>query len=132
MAPLRPLLASFLALLWVTAPLTPQLHLLLVQHSVCPEHGELTEEGSYGAEGAQQQDAHEHFVGAVLASTTVHDEGHDHSCAFLLAPSPNLGSEIALLVQPHAFNFPSLQLGDVSAPRAPPLSFAPKTSPPRS
>jgi hypothetical protein len=132
MVSFRPFLASILALFWLAAPLTAELHFLLVEHSVCPEHGELTEEGSHSLEGVQHQDAHEHVSGPVLASTSVLDDGHDHGCGFLLPPSPNVGGDIALLVRPSVLNFPSLHLNDAGAPRAPPLSFAPKTSPPLS
>ncbi len=128
----RPFLASLLALFWLAAPLTAELHFFVVEHSVCPEHGELTEGGSHKLEGVQHEDAHEQVSGPALASASVQDDGHDHGCGFLLPPSPNVGGEFALLVRPSVLNFPSLQLDDAGAPRAPPLSFAPKTSPPRS
>lgn len=128
----RPILASLLAVFWLTVPLTAELHFLLVEHSVCAEHGELAEEGSHRLEGVQHQDAHEHVGGPALAATSVQDDGHDHGCGFLLPPSPNVGGEFALLVRPSVLNFPALHLDDAGAPRAPPLSFAPKTSPPRS
>jgi len=129
---LRPFLAASLAVLWFTAPITSELHFLLVEHSVCLEHGALTEEEGAGASETGQHHDHEHGEGPVLASSAAHDEGHDHDCGFLLPPSPNLGSKVAILVQPSTQSFPSLRVSDASAPRAPPLSFAPKTSPPRS
>jgi len=129
---LRSFLAVSLAVLWFTAPITSELHFLLVEHSVCLEHGVLTEEESAEGGEVEQQHAHEHGEGPVLASSAPHDEGHDHDCGFLLPPSPNLGSSVAILVQPSTQSFPSLRVSDASAPRAPPLSFAPKTSPPRS
>ena len=35
--------ALLAACLWLLGPISPQLHFLLVQHSVCDEHGELVE-----------------------------------------------------------------------------------------
>ena len=134
MSSVRPLFASCLALLWLAGPLASELHFLVVEHSVCPEHGELTEQAGHKSEGfrVSEEDAHEHSAGPTLASASAHDDGHDHGCGFLLPTSPNVGSELALLVRPYALDFAPPLLREVDAPRAPPLSFAPKTSPPRS
>ena len=129
---LRPFLAVSLALVWFTAPITSELHFLLVEHSVCLEHGVLTEGQSAGAAETGQHDGHEHGEEPAFASSSPQEEGHDHDCGFLLPPSPNLGGNVTILVQSSIQIFPSLRVGDASAPRSVPLSFAPKNSPPHS
>jgi hypothetical protein len=132
MSSVRPILASLLVLVGIVSPVVSELHFLVVEHAVCLEHGELVEEDGRSVEelDAAERQTDNDFVGPVLASS--HEDDHEHGCDFLLPPTPNGSNELVVLVRPYDLDFAPPLLREVDAPRAVPLNFAPKTSPPRS
>jgi hypothetical protein len=126
-----PLLGVWLSLLLVGSQLAALGHLALVEHSVCPEHGELTH-----GHAARDDRASEVSSGqrAVSPGRTGEDLGHEH-CAFIARTRDALAlaSTAASLAPPEsgstalrALRAECHQLG-----RLAPLCVAPKQSPPR-
>lgn len=111
---------------WVSGSFASSVHTLLVQHVVCPDHGEIVE-----------LDPHEHTATnapessdrTAISSSGPH--GHpDHGCSDDLAD--RIGVPGIAWVAPYVHTsrrVVDVQRG-VDAPRGPPLAYAPKTSPP--
>ena len=118
----------FVACLWLLGPISPQLHFLLVQHSVCDEHGELVEETGPTEEHAD----HRHDdPGVAMSSGDAPSDTHDHGCSFLASElAPSQASTVQLSTLPTVDYLPPLPLQSRTT-QAPPLDFAPKTSPPK-
>jgi len=125
-------LSSFCAILaatwWLLVPVLSQLHFLLVQHSACDEHGELVE----GMGPAEEHAGHMHDgTGPALTTGDAPSDHHDHGCSFLASQvSPTQQSTGQLQAAPTVDYQPPPPLLSRTA-RAPPLDFAPKTSPPK-
>lgn len=105
---------------WVGGLTAQVLHEAAVAHVVCAEHGEITE-------------LHDGEREAAPAVTDAGDEDHDHDCD--LAGLPGFGpGEIAIgavVAPPLAVERPAPEPWTADAPaRGPPLTWAPKTSPP--
>lgn len=129
-------LAAVVALLVAASSLSQAAHFLLVQHVVCAEHGELLEvgEGSgHGASSAHGANAHaadEHEPGASRDDLSAE---HEH-CQILargqreqaLPAAPVAGLEPAIAAIRAT---PAPTVSELREQR-PPLSLAPKTSPP--
>ena len=120
--------ALLVACLWLLGPISPQLHFLLVQHSVCDEHGELVE----GAEPTEEHADHRHDdPGVAMSSGDAPSDTHDHGCSFLASElAPSQASTVQLSTLPTVDYLPPLPLQSRTT-QAPPLDFAPKTSPPK-
>ena len=120
--------ALFAACLWLLGPISPQLHFLSVQHSVCDEHGELVE----GAGPTEEQAGHRHDEpGVAVSSGDAPSDTHDHGCSFLASQLSSFQSCTAQLdVLPTVDYQPPAALQSRTT-QAPPLDFAPKTSPPK-
>ncbi len=120
--------ALFAACLWLLGSISPQLHILLVQHSVCDEHGELVE----GAGPTEGHAGHRHDEpGVAISSGDAPSDAHDHGCSFLASQlSPSQSSTAQLCTLPTVDCLPPLPLESRTA-RVPTLDFAPKTSPPK-
>lgn len=120
--------ALLAASLWLVGPVLPQLHFLLVQHSVCDEHGELVER----AEATEEHTGHRHDEpGVALTAGETPSDTHDHGCSFLASQlSPSQSSTAQLGTLPTVDYLPPLPLQSRTT-QAPPLDFAPKTSPPK-
>jgi hypothetical protein len=127
MVPLRTAraLALILVVSWLAAATSSQIHGMVAQHVVCPEHGKLEEVHHH------LDDGHEHQgLDQVSApGTSLHHSGN-HGCVFLTGFAS---------AEPPVFTTPTVRVEadsldplppGVGGPRAPPLSFAPKTSPP--
>ncbi len=117
---LRPL-AALLVVAWMGAAISSQVHHLVVQHVICPEHGELQGIHFDGAEHAAVDQ-----IGAPEAG----EKHGDHGCLFLAGFSSS--TPPAIVEAPvRAWTPPvSAPLPESLGARAPPLRFAPKTSPP--
>ncbi len=112
------LVRLLLALSFVVAPIASQVHDLVVSHGICDEHGE-TVEGAVA-----------HAVDAGISADS--EAHHEHGCGFPAVPAPAPHASADAPAPPHARNpTPTLPAAD-AIPRTSPLSFAPKTSPPRS
>jgi hypothetical protein len=120
--------ALLVACLWLLGPILPQLHFLLVQHSVCDEHGELVE----GEGPAEEHTGHTHDESRTISvAGDAPSDTHDHGCSFLASQlSPSQSSTTQLDVSPMVDSPPPLPLQS-RAIQAPTLDFAPKTSPPK-
>ena len=120
--------ALFAACLWLLGPISPQLHILLVQHSVCDEHGQLVE----GAGLTEEHTGHRHDEpGVALTAGDTPSDTHDHGCSLLASQlSPSQSSTAQLDALPTADYPPPLPLQS-RAIQAPILDLAPKTSPPK-
>jgi hypothetical protein len=120
--------ALFVACFWLLGPISPQLHFLLVQHSICDEHGELVEE----AGSTEEHAGHRHDEpGVAVSSGDVPSDTHDHGCSFLASQlSPSQSSTAQLDTLPTVDYLPPLPLQSRTT-QAPALDFAPKTSPPK-
>jgi len=120
--------AVFAACLWLLGPIAPQLHFLLVQHSVCDEHGELVEV----AQPTEEHTGHSHDEpGVALTAGDVPSDTHEHDCSFLASQlSPSQSNTVPLDALPTVDYPPPLPLQS-RTPEAPTLDFAPKTSPPK-
>ena len=106
---------------WLAASLSSQVHHLVVQHVICPEHGKI--EGIHPNEGEHYEV--DQFSG--LEASRFHG---DHGCLFLggfFSSQPPSVVETPV----HAWTPPvALVAPEVHGVRTPPLRFAPKTSPP--
>ena len=105
---------------WVGGLTAQVAHEASVAHVVCAEHGEVTE---------LHDEAHE----AAPAFTDGGEADHDHDCD--LAGLPGFGPGAialgAVVAPPIAVERPAPEPWTAGAPaRGPPLSYAPKTSPP--
>lgn len=103
-------------ILWVGGMTATQVHGVSVLHVTCDEHGEIVEVTAAHGDRA-------HAAGDPL-------EDHAHGCLFedvVLAAIPTLALAVPERerIQPREVHEPG-----VGGPRAPPLSYAPKTSPP--
>lgn len=112
---------AFLALaglLWIWAFCAQQIHGATVVHVVCPEHGEVTELAPGGAP-----------VDHATISALPDGEHHDGCALPAIAPALLPTALAPLHPQEAPELLPSLRpiLPDV---RGPPLTYAPKTSPP--
>ena len=109
---------------WISGSFASGLHYLLVQHVVCVDHGDVIELDSHGHEATVLVSS-----GIEISSTQQH--GHpDHGCDEDLAD--RIGVPTVAWVAPHfrtAQHLLDVQRG-VTAPRGPPLAYAPKTGPP--
>lgn len=126
--------AALLALFLVASSFGQIAHLLLVQHAVCVEHGELVELQAHAAHDA---DGHatpgdEHPSGDPASP----DSGVDHDHCQVLARGQHEqllpaepGASLAA-AKPEAARS-ALAAPALPAPASPPLLLAPKTSPPR-
>lgn len=102
----RRLLLAMMCVFTVASVVQPQLHDLLVEHVFCAEH-------------------------QALEHDSLDADTHGETCTFpgSLAGPPSLGERAPRIAS--EVDLPSVvPLTGGSAPRAPPLSFAPKTSPP--
>ena len=118
-------LALLLIVTWLTGATSSQIHGMVARHVVCPEHGKLEEVHGH------LDDGHEHHELDELSApgTTLHHSG-DHGCVFLAGfASAGQPTFITPLVHLEADSPDPLPPG-AAGPRAPPLRFAPKTSPP--
>ena len=109
------------ALAWMVCDALSEYHQLVVQHVVCPEHGELLELAQDGAQHGSGQ--HQ-----VLPASGLSD--HGHGCSLQGLPSPEGASAAPNVVQHPARITQAPLLAQALAPRGPPLAYAPKTSPP--
>jgi hypothetical protein len=117
--------ALALAALAVAGQLFGVVHLALVQHVTCAEHGELIEAGSASVQTAAP------ITGPSVSRAAVEGHGHDHCAIALLRrqqarvttarPGP-----LALALAPHA----SVTIASFSNIAIDILSLAPKNSPP--
>ena len=108
--------------------LVPALHFSLVQHEICPEHGELRH--SYGATLNTERSASQQ--GAVLNAAARIEHEHEH-CAVLATSSSRATSaprpEIALAA-PAATVVGEISPTNVAHPSLELLFYAPKLPPP--
>jgi hypothetical protein len=120
--PLLRTIALLLAFAWLAAGLSSQIHHLMVQHVVCPEHGKI--------QGIHLEDGDHHDL-AQLASPEDSRFHGDHGCLFLAgffsSPPPAVVEAPVHVWSPPGVTAP---IADALGARAPPLRFAPKTSPP--
>ena len=118
---LRPI-ALLVVFTWLAAGLSSQIHHLIVQHVVCPEHGKL--------QGIHLEDGPHHVLDQIAPPEASLFHG-DHGCLFLAG---FFSSEPPTVVQApaHLWTPPQVTapITDTHGARAPPLRFAPKTSPP--
>ncbi len=116
---LRQILVLTSMLAWLGGQLSALIHPILVQHTRCEEHGEVVE--VHAGDTDHSDDA---------SVQSLDDEQHDHGClldgictaALPTAVLPALPQTPAILLEP------LLTAG--GGARAPPLQYAPKTSPP--
>ncbi|MEZ4237965.1 MAG: hypothetical protein R3F59_17840 [Myxococcota bacterium] len=125
---LRPRAAGALALavslVWLLSSIGSLVHPFLVQHTVCPEHGELAEIHPHAATASP----HDRDHGPVA---TAGDQAHpDHDCAISSLPSPSAPTPVLAPQRSRSRHVAALARGAAGGPRAPPLGYAPKTSPP--
>jgi hypothetical protein len=118
-------LALLLVVAWLAAATSSQVHGLVIQHVVCPEHGK-TEEIHRHIEDGADQDERDQL--AAPAGSSVHSG--DHGCLFLAGflssdPPPSTSP----VASPRTVA-PTSRAPVANGPRAPPLRYAPKTSPP--
>lgn len=100
------------------------LHEIRVAHVVCAEHGELVELSQDGPVASVHPDE-------PSASAAHPGDDHDHGCATLLASTHGLPPLHAPPPAPWAKPHPTPpRVWAHASPRAPPLTWAPKTSPP--
>lgn len=128
--------AVALALVCLVAQAASYLHLAVVRHVQCPEHGELVHLGPSTAAGPEvaletvgDTDAH-HLRGAAASPSWTHDEGH---ClvGFSQRSRAGLGQAPSRLAPPTATR--PLPPDEASAPRIAAVALyrlAPKASPP--
>lgn len=120
--PLLRSIALLLVVSWLAGGLSSQVHHLMVQHVVCPEHGTL--QGIHLDETEHQPPVDQ------LAQPQPSQLHGDHGCVFLAG---FFSSPPPAVIQPpvHVWAPPvPAPTPRVLGPRAPPLRFAPKTSPP--
>ncbi len=114
---LRSLLFSLTVVSWISGQLAVSIHQATTWHTRCIEHGELIEVSSAHANATSQ-------------SIHAPDSGHEHGCSLqdvLSLASIPPGAVQTALPSP----CPELPLLTAAGgARAPPLRFAPKTSPP--
>jgi hypothetical protein len=130
MKPCRTIFARALLLVamcaWVAGSFVASVHDVVVQHVVCAEHGEVFELGTEGSRVYQPETG-----GSELRPATP-DPSHDHGCSFdvVFLDGMTVGLP-AMFSLPfiHSPNFALLAIAE--APCAPPLVYAPKTSPPQ-
>ena len=125
MAPIRRLGSVVTLLLtlaaWVSGMTARVVHEHAVLHVVCAEHGEVMELGGKGSPTTR------------AVATTPGSASHDHGCEMAGLPSQAAVSSlvrVAVDVIGHTESEPAAP-GDVGFSSASPLSYAPKTSPPR-
>ncbi|NCG17421.1 MAG: hypothetical protein GWP91_00185 [Rhodobacterales bacterium] len=116
----RPLLTLLLVVVWLFGGVFGQLHHVIEAHEVCAEHGVLEHDVSADDDVASDDED--------LADT----EEHGERCQDDLTPTvvhklPELVVSVAPVDSPTVVH----SLTDGFSTRGPPLSFAPKTSPPR-
>lgn len=104
---------------WLVASGAERVHAASAVHAVCAEHGETVEVAHGGDAGTE-----------MVASAPDPLDAHDDGCVFdgvVLAAVQTL-----LLAAPERDRVASseVRIPGVAGPRAPPLTFAPKTSPP--
>ncbi len=111
------LMAGLLA--WLLGALSIRVHQIQVMHAVCADHGEVIELTEAPAQSDRDP---------ARSAPEAHD--HDHGCPLdSLADDPGEQEETVLpLPAVRASTVPLL--ARAQAPRGPPLSYAPKTSPP--
>lgn len=125
MGPLRSHIARFALLAgmlaWLTGLGAQQIHRIAVLHVVCADHGVILEVS--GAEGPE-----------LTAQTPSVGEAptleHDHDCALQGITTAAVAPPAHATPPPRPEHVKELRHRLAQAPRAPPLSYAPKTSPP--
>jgi len=127
------LLGVWLSLLLVGGQLAALGHLALVEHSVCPEHGELTH-GHAAARGDGASEVSSDQRALLRAAGSGEDRGHEH-CAFIARTRDALAlaSTAASLApaEPGAIAKRAIRAERNPLGRLAPLCVAPKQSPPR-
>ncbi len=111
------------AMAWLLGITAAQVHVFRVMHVVCDAHGQVVELDARGAGDAKPPPRDE-------ARPAAPDAQHDHGCALAHA-----GFQEGLLghdaVEPGVLNAASAEAPPSGeSPVAPPLRYAPKTSPP--
>ena len=117
---LRPF-AALLAVTWMCAAIGSQVHHMVVQHVICPEHGEI--QGIHF-------DGDEHAKADQVSAPSAGEKHGDHGCNFLAGFSSS--APPAIVEAPARSWAPPTDAPEPErlGARAPPLRFAPKTSPP--
>lgn len=107
------------------------LHLVLVQHVTCPEHGEWVHAESGGVPAALTAPAAEHSAPAVEKSTAEEPHGHDHCSVTCTRRDEAVftGHAVSTATCSALTEAPALSRA-VFAPAIALLHLAPKASPP--
>lgn len=109
---------------WVAGLFSSLIHEVLVEHVVCPEHGEIIELGDGTAHAETTTDGPELFASDAPAD-------HEHGCLEEILMLEGMQVVTLHLGVPTDLVWPAPPVLAIrQAPRGPPLSYAPKTSPP--
>lgn len=112
------------ACLWLIGLSAQVWHQAAVEHVICPAHGEVVEIGEYTE--------HDHADEAGWRAAALDVGDHADDCT-LSGASPLLGGlRGPTLALCPSFEAPLPAVSALAPPRAPPIGYAPKTSPPRS
>jgi hypothetical protein len=120
---LQRLLTAIFAVLLIASPMQPALHTLLAPHVFCAEHQALEHDTDASQDGGDDADDRTGSDGA---------HGHGDFCVFpgtAFEAVPDTPGPVDRTAAVDATPAPT-PLVDAAAPRAPPLAYAPKTSPP--
>lgn len=130
-------LSVAIAALCVGAQLSGLLHMLLVQHVVCPEHGELIhadERGKSDAHGGSvrvtSSDPAPIAIHAAPDSSESHADDHCLICAQPREPAALSGPVHGLMISVGSSVAPVASIDSVDSGRIPIYMLAPKNSPP--
>ncbi len=111
----RPIATMLLCIAWLFGGVLGELHHVIEAHVVCAEHGVIEHDVEAATDADADGDADEHG-----------DQCQDDLVPALPVPIPGQAISLAATDTP----LPITPLVDGFSARGPPLSFAPKTSPP--